>query len=95
MGSPDGSFPDLDRIGGLSSTLEDKVNENLLRLAQVLALAQSVSKFDSHVQTLTNALGVLATRIAGIEQNVRTLAARIFALKAANGSASGVFGFPA
>ena len=62
VGSLDGSSPDLD---GRSSTLEDKFNEILSRLAQLLALTQSVSTFDSHVQTLTNALGVLTTRIAG------------------------------
>ena len=84
MGSPDGSSPDLDKLGGRSSTLEDKVNDIVLRLAQLLALAQSVSKFDSHVQTLT----VLSTRIAGIEENVTTLAARIFASEAGHGSAS-------
>ena len=65
VGSPDGFDPDLDRMGNCSSTLEDKVNEILLRLAQLLALAQSVSTIYSHVQTMTNALGVLATRIAG------------------------------
>ena len=42
-GSPDGSSPDLDKLGGRCSTLEDKVNEISLRLAQFLALAQSVS----------------------------------------------------
>ena len=64
VGSPDGFDPDLDTMGGRCSTLEDKVNEIFLRLAQLLALAQSVSKFSSHVQTLTNAVGVLTTRIA-------------------------------
>ena len=68
VGSPDGSCPDLDKLGGRSSTLKDKVDDIFLRLAQLLALAQSVSKFDSHVQTLTNAVDVLSTRIAGIEQ---------------------------
>ena len=62
VGSLDSSGPDFD---GRSSTLEDKLNEILSRLAQLLALAQSVSTFDSHVQTLTNALGVLSTRMAG------------------------------
>ena len=61
--SPHGFGPDLDRMGGRCSTLEEEVNDIFLRLAQLLALAQSVSKFSSHVQTLTNAVDVLTTRI--------------------------------
>ena len=71
VGSPDGFGPDPDRMGGRCTTLEDDVNEIFLRLAQLLALAQSVSTFDSHVQTLTNAVGVLTTRIAPYHQNRR------------------------
>ena len=59
------------------------------------SLAQSVSTFDSHIQTITNAVGILTTKVAEIEQNISAIAARIFALEAGNGSASGVSGSPA
>ena len=51
----------FDRIGGCSSTLQGKIEKSILRRSQLMVRVQSVSKFDSHVQTVTTAVVVLTT----------------------------------
>ena len=77
-------------MGGRSSTWEGKVKEILSRLAQLPSLAQSVSTSDSHVQTITDAVGTLSIKVAGIEPYVSALAARVLDLESGTWSASGV-----
>ena len=94
-GPPDGSGPDLDRMGGVSSTLEDKVNEILLRAcaapgARAERLQIRHSRSDAHQRC-----GRFFFQNRRDRAKRQHLAARIFALEAGNGSASGVSGSPA
>ena len=45
---------------------------------------------DGHVQTITNAVGILTTTLTSVEQHVSALAARMFAVETGPASASGV-----
>ena len=81
-GSRDGCAPDVDRMNARSSsTVQQRLKTIRVLHVQFSALAQSVSKFDIHVQTITNAVTILTTRIARIEQNVSALADRMFAIE--------------
>ena len=70
FGSPDHSAPDLERMGGRSSTLDDKVNELLLQLAQLPFLAQSVSGFESCVQTLSQSMATITTKVTVLNKSL-------------------------
>ena len=95
FGSPDHSAPDLERMGGRSSTLDDKVNEILLQHAQPPLLTQSVSGFESCVQTLSQSMATITTKVTSIEEVVGCLAARVAAVEAGAILASSVSGPPA
>ena len=95
LSSPDGSAPDLERMGGRSGTLDDKVNEILLQLAQQPSRTRSVSRFESCVQTLSQSRATITTKVTSIEQVVGGLASRVATSEAGAISASSVSGSPA
>ena len=94
FGSPDGSDPDLERMGGRSRTLDDKVNEKLSQLTPLPLITRSVSGLESCVQTVSQSMATITTKVTSIEQLAGGLAARVAALEAGALSASSVSGSP-
>ena len=92
LGSPNGSVPDLERIGSLPSTWRDEINETAAQLAQLPLFLQSVSRVENCVQTHTQTVAAIKTKVTSIEQMVGSLAARVAALETGAASASSASG---
>ena len=71
-GSPSGSGPDLDGMGHRSIDAQFKELRDIL-----LPLARGFADFDNHVETLGEAVGMVTSRIASVEQTVNALSAKI------------------
>ena len=71
-GSPDGSGPDLDRMGHRSIDAQFKELRHIL-----LPLACGFADFDNHVKTLSEAVGVGTSRNTSVEQTVNDLVAKM------------------
>ena len=104
FGSPDGSVPDLERVGARStSTMEDKIEAilakrfaqfdiNLGALASIPMFVQASPDLKTVSCHSHNQWRPLQTRFASVEQVVGGLAARVAALEAGANSASSVSG---
>ena len=84
FGSPNGSAPDLERTSIRRSTMEDKINKIYLPLPLLL---QNVSRIENCVESLSQIVSVLTTKITSAEQIVGSLAVRVANLE--TGAASG------
>ena len=71
-GSPNGSGPDLDGMGHRSIDAQFKELRDIL-----LPLARGFADFDNHVKTLSEAVGMVTSRIASVEQTVNALSAKM------------------
>ena len=71
-GSPDGAGPDLDGMGHRSFDAQFKELRYIL-----LPLARGFAEFDNHVKTLSEAVGMVTSRIASVEQTVNALSAKM------------------
>ena len=77
FGSPNGSGPDLDGMCGRSDLA---MEEQFKELRDVLGpLMRSVTNFESRVQTISNSVGLLTSRINNVEQIVSALSAKMVA----------------
>ena len=93
LGSPDGSLPDLEGVGGHPAcTLEEKFEAmltkrlaqfevNFAALASIPMLVQGFSRFESSTLSLTQSVASIANQIMNIDQSVDGLAARVEALE--------------
>ena len=81
MGSPNGSFPGFERTGYHPSTMEEKINEMFIQVAKLPLLMQSISRFESCVQTLSQTVASYDAKITNIEQIVGSLAAQVTTLE--------------
>ena len=70
-GSPNGSFPDLDGMGHRSIDAQFKVLRDIL-----LPLARGFADFENHVKTLSEAVGMVTSRITSVEQSVNAFSAQ-------------------
>ena len=82
-GSPDGSGPDLDGMGHRSTDAQFEELRNIL-----LPLARGFADFDSHVKTLSGAVGMVTSRIASVEQTVNAFSAKMASFAALEQNAS-------
>ena len=73
-GSPNGSGPDLDGVGPCSSDAQFKELREMW-----LPLARSVANYESHIQTITNSVVLVASRLTNIEQIVNTFSTKMAA----------------
>ena len=73
-GSPNGSGPDLDGMGPRSFDAPFKELRDML-----LPLARSVANYESHIQTITNSVVPLTTRLTNIELIVNTFSTKMAA----------------
>ena len=71
-GSPNGSGPDLDGMGHRSIDAQFKELRDILS-----PLARGFANFDNHVKTLSEAVGMVTSRIASVEQTVNALSAKM------------------
>ena len=71
-GSPNGSGPHLDGLGHLSFDARVKELQDIL-----LPLARGFEDFVNHVKTLREAVGMVTSRIASVEQTVNALSAKM------------------
>ena len=62
FGSPHGSTPDFEGTGIRPSTMEEKINEMFMQLAQLPLLLQSVSRFENCVQTLSQTVATCSAK---------------------------------
>ena len=102
FGSPNGSVPELERVGGRStSTMEEKFEAILAKifsrfeihlgaLASIPMLVQGFTRFENSILSHTQSVASITHNISNIEQAVGGLAARVAALEA--GAASGLSG---
>ena len=81
MGSPHGSFPDLDGTGYHASTIEEKINKIFVQIAKLPLLMQRISRFEHCVQTVSQTVASYDAKIANIEQMVSSLVSRVTALE--------------
>ena len=72
VGSPNGSGHDLDGMGHRSIDAQFKELRDIL-----LPLARGFADFDNHVKTLSEAVGMVTSRIASVEQTVNALSAKM------------------
>ena len=72
VGSPSGSGHDLDEMGHRSIDAQFKELRDIL-----LPLARGFADFDKHVKTLSEAVGLVTSRIARVEQIVNALSAKM------------------
>ena len=72
VGSPYGSGHDLDGMGHRSIDAQFKELRDIL-----LPLARGFADFDYHVKTLSEAVGMVTSRIASVEQTVNALFAKM------------------
>ena len=82
-GSPDGSGPDLDGMGHRSIDAQFKELRDIL-----LPLARGLADFDNHVKTVSEAAGMVNSRIASVEQTVNALSAKMASFAALEQSVS-------
>ena len=71
-GSPNGSGPDLDGMGHCSIDAQFKELRDILS-----PLARGFADFDNHVKTLSEAVGMVTSRIASVKQTVNALSAKM------------------
>ena len=71
-GSPNGSGHDLDGMGHRSIDAQFKELRDIL-----LPLARGFADFDNHVKTLSEAVGMVTSRITSVEQTVNALSAKM------------------
>ena len=71
-GSPDGSGHDLDGMGHRSIDAQFKELRDRL-----LPLARGFAEFDKHVETISEAVGAVTSRITNVEQTVNALLAKM------------------
>ena len=71
-GSLNGSGPDLDGMGHRSIDAQFKEVRDIL-----LPLARGFADYDNHVKTLSEAVGMVTSRIASVEQTVNALSAKM------------------
>ena len=83
VGSRNRSGHDLDGVGHRSIDAQFKELRDVL-----LPLARGFAEFDNHVKTLSEAVGMVTSRIASVEQTVNALSAKMasFAASEQNGS---------
>ena len=91
MGSPNGSLPDLEEVGGRStSTMEEKFEAMLTRrhaqfevhfaaLASIPMLVQGFTRFENSILSLTQSVASITNDISNVEHVVGGLAARVSA----------------
>ena len=72
VGSPHGSGHDLDGMGHRSIDAQFKELRDIL-----LPLTRGFADFDKHVKTLSEAVGMVTSRIASVEQTVNALSAKM------------------
>ena len=72
VGSPNGSGHDLDGMGHRSIDAQFKELQDILP-----PLGRGFADFDNHVKTLSEAVGVVTSRIASVEQTVNALSAKM------------------
>ena len=72
VGSPNGFGHDLDGMGHSSIDAQFKELGDIL-----LPRARGFADFDKHVKTLSEAVGMVTSRIAGVEQTVNVLSAKM------------------
>ena len=72
VGSPNGSGHDLDGMGHRSIDAQFKELRDIL-----LPVARGFADFDNHVKTLSEAVGMVTSRIASVEQTVNALSAKM------------------
>ena len=101
LGSPDGSVPDLDRVGVRSAgSIEERMEAILARkfsqieasLASTPVLVQGFTRFENSVLSLTQSVATITNKSANVEQVVDSLAARVVALETSAASASSISG---
>ena len=93
LGSPDGSAPDLDRVGVRSaSSIEERRRFSQARLASISIFVQGFTRFESSILSLTQSAVTITNKIANVEQVVDILAARVVALETSAASASSISG---
>ena len=73
---PDGSGPDLDGMGHRSIDAQFKDLRDIL-----LPPARGFADFDKHVKTISEAVGVVTSRITSVEQTVNALVAKVALLE--------------
>ena len=71
-GSPNGSDPDFDGTGHRSIDDQFKELRDIL-----LPLARGFADFEIHVKTLSEAVGMVTSRITSVEQSVNALSAKM------------------
>ena len=71
-GSPNVSGPDLDEMGHRSIDAQFKEFRDIS-----LPLAHGFADFDNHVKTLSEAVGMVTSRITSVEQTVNALSAKM------------------
>ena len=74
FGSPNGSGPDLDGMGNRSSDAQFKDLRDMLG-----PLVRGFTDFENHVKTISNAVGLLTSRITCVEQIVSAPSAKMVA----------------
>ena len=82
-GSPKGSVPDFDGTGHRSIDAQFKELRDIL-----LPLVCGFADFDIHVKTLSEAVGMVTSRIASVEQTVNALSAKMASFAALEQSVS-------
>ena len=90
MGSPHGSLPDLDGVGGLTRTIKIflQFDVQFAALASIPMLVQGFTRIEKTILSLTQSVNSITNNISNIEQAVDGLAARVAALEAGAASAS-------
>ena len=77
-GSPNGSGHDLD--GMASRSTDEQLREIRELLLPLVPLARSVANYENHIQTITNSVVLLTSRITNIEQIVNTFSNKMASL---------------
>ena len=75
VGSPDGSGHELD--GMVRRSTDERIKEIRELLLPLVPLAWSVANFENHIQTITNSVVLLTSRVPNIEQIVNTFSTKM------------------
>ena len=78
VGSPNGSGHDLD--GMASRSTDEQLREIRELLLPLVQFARSVANCENHIQTITNSVVLLTSRITNIEQIVNTFSTKMASL---------------
>ena len=81
VASPNGSLPDLEGTGYRACTMEEKINEMFIQIAKLPLFMQSISRFESCVQTLHQTMASYDAKITNSEQIVSSLPALVTMLE--------------